>query len=185
MPDNPEEETLTNWSDYPSVSHRFDHMDVLFDFHGRIMGLGLSPDSRFLYINYHPWPKMAKVNAASSDPPPIGTKLDCVVLELSTFDIVGKLVNRQEAFMANNLNHMAVPKVSKNYVGSPVDDTRARIFDRHYGVKVADLDHEDRVQCLALDGATESWAVTVGDDSKVKILGFAYFFEITVVCSQI
>ena len=37
---------LTNWNDYPSVSHLFDHVDVLIDIPGRIMGMAASPDSR-------------------------------------------------------------------------------------------------------------------------------------------
>lgn len=38
----------TNWLDYESVADRFDKVDHLIDLHGHIIGMGLSPDHRFI-----------------------------------------------------------------------------------------------------------------------------------------
>lgn len=40
-----------DWQNYESVSDRFDGIDALIDLEGHIIGLGLSPDNRFLYVN--------------------------------------------------------------------------------------------------------------------------------------
>ncbi len=47
-----EENDATDWSDYPSVSHLFDPVDVVFDFRGRVVGMAASPCSKFLYVAY-------------------------------------------------------------------------------------------------------------------------------------
>ncbi len=48
-PDEPET-PVTNWHDYPSVSHLFDPVDVVFDFPGRISGMATSLDSRCSFV---------------------------------------------------------------------------------------------------------------------------------------
>jgi hypothetical protein len=42
------QEELTDWTDYPSVSSKFDPVDVVFDFPGRVVGLATSADSRYI-----------------------------------------------------------------------------------------------------------------------------------------
>lgn len=37
-----------NWLDYNAVADKFDKIDHLIDLHGHIIGMGLSPDHRFL-----------------------------------------------------------------------------------------------------------------------------------------
>jgi len=37
-----------NWVDYSSVADRFDSIDHLIDLHGHIIGMGLSPDHRYV-----------------------------------------------------------------------------------------------------------------------------------------
>lgn len=51
-----------NWLDYDSVSERFDKVDHLIDLHGHIIGMGLSPDHRFLSIFAGYWLKIIEMS---------------------------------------------------------------------------------------------------------------------------
>lgn len=59
-----------DWLNYESVANRFDGIDALIDLEGHIIGLGLSPDNRFLYVNSRPWP-VDCVISNPLEPPPI------------------------------------------------------------------------------------------------------------------
>lgn len=39
-----------NWENYNSTSDKFDEVDHLLDLHGHIIGMGLSPDHRYVFI---------------------------------------------------------------------------------------------------------------------------------------
>jgi hypothetical protein len=39
-----------NWSNYPTVCHMFDDLDFLFNMHGRVVGMSLSPCHRQVKI---------------------------------------------------------------------------------------------------------------------------------------
>lgn len=59
-----------DWLNYDSVASRFDGIDALIDLEGHIIGLGLSPDNRFLYVNSRPWPTDCVISNPL-EPPPI------------------------------------------------------------------------------------------------------------------
>lgn len=68
-----------DWLDYESVASRFDKVDKLIDLHGHIIGMGLSPDHRYLYVNSRPWPK-GYVISNPLEPPPIAQEIDIHVI---------------------------------------------------------------------------------------------------------
>ena len=72
-----------DYSNYAAVADRFDTMDCVIDLHGHIIGMTLSPDHRYLYVNSRPWPS----NYTISDPlhpPPIAQEIDIHVIDLVT-----------------------------------------------------------------------------------------------------
>lgn len=42
-----------DWLDYAAVADRFDTIDHVIDLHGHIIGMGLSPDHRYVYYIIH------------------------------------------------------------------------------------------------------------------------------------
>lgn len=68
-----------DWLDYESVASRFDKVDKLIDLHGHIIGMGLSPDHRYLYVNSRPWPK-GYIISNPLEPPPIAQEIDIHVI---------------------------------------------------------------------------------------------------------
>lgn len=89
-----------DWLNFDSVSDRFDGIDALIDVEGHIIGLGLSPDNRYLYVNSRPWPE----NCVISDPlepPPISQEIDIHVIDLQTLKRVGKMLRAHKAYTAN------------------------------------------------------------------------------------
>ena len=77
------------WHDYEKVAQMFDVIDVIFDLPGYIAGYGVSPDSRYLHVNFRPWPPSA-LFSAPLDPPPVGLCLERVVIDLARMRVVGR-----------------------------------------------------------------------------------------------
>lgn len=93
----------------------FDKIDFVFDLNGHIIGLALSPDHRyyymntlflifistlliivyfnirFLYVNVRPWPPGCVITNPLQ-PPPIAQEIDIHVIDLVTFQQVGCLM---------------------------------------------------------------------------------------------
>lgn len=58
-------------------------MDKIIDLHGHIIGMALSPDHRYLYVNSRPWPEGYKISDPL-EPPPIAQEIDLHVIDLAT-----------------------------------------------------------------------------------------------------
>lgn len=104
-----------NWLNYEAVADRFDKVDKLIDLHGHIIGMGLSPDNRYLYVNSRPWPK-DYIISNPLEPPPIAQEIDIHVIDLATLKKVGNMLRSHKAYTPNTECFFIFLDVCDNYV---------------------------------------------------------------------
>ena len=61
----------------------------VLDFDGHVIGLSLSPDSRYLYVNVRTWPPGAVVSM--EQPPPISSQIEMHVVDMTTLQKTGQV----------------------------------------------------------------------------------------------
>ena len=81
---------------------------MVFEFRGRVVGIDTSPDSRFLYVNYLPWPRNYESSRERgsdniADPPVCGD-VHCAVINLVNFEVVGRFGKRPEVFKVRHFS---------------------------------------------------------------------------------
>ncbi|XP_034949741.1 F-box/WD repeat-containing protein 5 isoform X1 [Chelonus insularis] len=157
-----------NWLDYDSVAERFDKVDHLIDLHGHIIGMGLSPDHRYLYVNTRPWPR-GYVITNPLQPPPIAQEIDIHVIDLVTLKQVGTMLRAHKAYTPNNECFFIFLDVCDEYVASGAEDKHGYLWDRHYGVCLAKFPHNDVVNAVAFNPRDPEMLVTTSDDYTVKV----------------
>ncbi|XP_005881902.1 PREDICTED: F-box/WD repeat-containing protein 5, partial [Myotis brandtii] len=79
----------------------FDALDHVIDVHGHIVGMGLSPDHRYLYVNSRAWPR-GSVVADPMQPPPIAEEIDLLVFDLKTMREVKRALRAHRAYTPND-----------------------------------------------------------------------------------
>ncbi|XP_046398451.1 F-box/WD repeat-containing protein 5 [Ischnura elegans] len=157
-----------NWLDFDSVAHRFDSVDHLIDLHGHIIGMGLSPDHRYLYVNSRPWPVGYHITNPL-DPPPIAQEIDIHVIDLTTLREVGTMLRSHKAYTPNNECFFIFLDVCNEYVASGAEDKHGYLWDRYYGACLARLPHGDVVNAVAFDPRDSEVLLTASDDHTVKV----------------
>ncbi|XP_055613874.1 F-box/WD repeat-containing protein 5 isoform X3 [Uranotaenia lowii] len=157
-----------NWANYDSVADRFDRVDKLIDLHGHIIGMGLSPDHRYLYVNSRPWPKNYVIRNPL-EPPPIAQEIDIHVIDLMTLKKVGTMLRAHKAYTPNTECFFIFLDVCDNYVASGAEDMHAYLWDRYYGVCLAKYQHGDVVNSVAFNPRDNEMLVTTSDDYEIKI----------------
>ncbi|CAL4126189.1 unnamed protein product [Meganyctiphanes norvegica] len=157
-----------NWLDFEAVADRFDTIDHLIDLNGHIIGMGLSPDHRYLYVNSRPWPSNYTIESPLS-PPRIAQAIDMHVIDLTNLKEVGTMLNSHKAYTPNDDCFFIFLDVSHEYVASGAEDKHGYVWERHYGVSLAKLPHKDVVNAVAFNPADPEMLVTVSDDHKIKI----------------
>ncbi|CAK9833884.1 F-box/WD repeat-containing protein 5 [Anthophora retusa] len=159
---------FTNGFDYESVADQFDKVDHLIDLHGHIIGMGLSPDHRYLYVNTRPWPR-GYVITNPLQPPPIAQEIDIHVIDLVTLKQVGTMLRAHKAYTPNNECFFIFLDVCNEYVASGAEDKHGYLWDRHYGVCLAKFPHSDVVNSVAFNPRDPEMLVTTSDDYTVKV----------------
>ncbi|XP_045126448.1 F-box/WD repeat-containing protein 5-like [Portunus trituberculatus] len=157
-----------NWLDYDSVAERFDHIDHLIDLNGHIIGMGLSPDHRYLYVNSRPWQANCVVESPLS-PPRIAEGIDLHVIDLTNLTEVGTMLRSHKAYTPNDECFFIFLDVSHQYVASGAEDKHGYIWERHYGVCLSRLPHKDVVNAVAFNPRDPEMLITVSDDHTIKI----------------
>ncbi|XP_053673394.1 F-box/WD repeat-containing protein 5 [Anopheles nili] len=165
---NEDPPTEPNWGNYESVANRFDKVDKLIDLHGHIIGMGLSPDHRYLYVNSRPWPKNCVIRNPL-DPPAIAQEIDIHVIDLMTLKKVGKMLRAHKAYTPNTECFFIFLDVCDNYVASGAEDMHAYLWDRYYGVCLSKYQHEDVVNSVAFNPRDNEMLVTTSDDYEIKV----------------
>ncbi|KAL7306531.1 hypothetical protein TKK_0001224 [Trichogramma kaykai] len=157
-----------NWLDYNSVADKFDKIDHLIDLHGHIIGMGLSPDHRYLYINSRPWPR-GYVITNPLQPPPIAQEIDIHVIDLVTLKQVGTMLRAHKAYTPNNECFFIFLDVCNEYVASGAEDKHGYLWDRHYGVCLSKYPHSDVVNSVAFNPRDPEMLVTTSDDYTIRV----------------
>lgn len=93
----------------------FDALDHVIDVHGHIIGMGLSPDNRYLYVNSRAWPS-GSVVADPMQPPPIAEEIDLLVFDLKTMREVKRALRAHRAYTPNDECFFIFLDVSKDFV---------------------------------------------------------------------
>ncbi|XP_036320698.1 F-box/WD repeat-containing protein 5 isoform X1 [Rhagoletis pomonella] len=160
--------TDPDWWNYDSVAHLFDKMDKVIDLHGHIIGMALSPDHRYLYVNTRPWPKNYIITNPL-EPPPIAQEIDIHVIDLMTLKRVGNMLRAHKAYTPSAECFFIFLDVCEDYVGSGAEDMHAYIWDRFYGICLAKYRHADVVNSVAFNPRDSEMLVTTSDDYTIKI----------------
>ncbi|XP_056644691.1 F-box/WD repeat-containing protein 5 [Diorhabda carinulata] len=157
-----------DWLDFDKVADKFDQVDHLIDLHGHIVGMGLSPDQRYLYVNSRSWPENYVISNPL-DPPPIAQEIDIHVIDLVTLKQVGKMLRAHKAFTPNNECFFIFLDVCNEYVASGAEDKHGYLWDRHYGACLIKFPHQDVVNSVAFNPKDPEMLVTTSDDHSIKI----------------
>ncbi|XP_014437535.1 F-box/WD repeat-containing protein 5 [Tupaia chinensis] len=145
----------------------FDALDHVIDVHGHIIGMGLSPDNRYLYVNSRAWPR-GSVVADPMQPPPIAEEIDLLVFDLKTMREVKRALRAHRAYTPNDECFFIFLDVSRDFVASGAEDRHGYIWDRHYNICLAKLRHEDVVNSVAFSPQEQELLLTASDDATIK-----------------
>ncbi|XP_013871469.1 F-box/WD repeat-containing protein 5 isoform X2 [Austrofundulus limnaeus] len=146
----------------------FDSLDHVIDIHGHIIGMGLSPDHRYLYVNSRAWPAGCVISDPMS-PPPIAEEIDMHVIDLKTLREERRSLRAHRAFTPNDECFFIFLDVSRDFVASGAEDKHGYIWDRHYNICLARLAHDDVVNSVAFSPADQELLLSASDDSTVKV----------------
>eukprot|EP00099_Drosophila_melanogaster_P018005 NP_608989.1 F-box and WD repeat domain containing 5 [Drosophila melanogaster] len=160
--------TDPDWWDYESVKDRFDKVDKVIDLHGHIIGMALSPDHRYLYVNTRPWPKNYVITNPL-EPPPIAQEIDIHVIDLMTLKRVGNMLRAHKAYTPSAECFFIFLDVCEEYVASGAEDQHAYLWDRYYGISLAKFKHSDVVNSVAFNPRDSEMLVTTSDDYTIKV----------------
>ncbi|XP_017033067.1 F-box/WD repeat-containing protein 5 [Drosophila kikkawai] len=160
--------TDPDWWDYESVKDRFDQVDKVIDLHGHIIGMALSPDHRYLYVNTRPWPKNYVITNPL-EPPPIAQEIDIHVIDLMTLKRVGNMLRAHKAYTPSTECFFIFLDVCEEYVASGAEDQHAYLWDRYYGISLAKFKHSDVVNSVAFNPRDSEMLVTTSDDYTIKV----------------
>ncbi|XP_038637757.1 F-box/WD repeat-containing protein 5 isoform X1 [Scyliorhinus canicula] len=151
-----------------SSNEFFDALDYTIDVHGHIIGMGLSPDHRYLYVNSRAWPKGCVISDPMN-PPPIAEEIDIHVFDLKTMREVTQTLRAHTAYTPNDECFFIFLDVSRDYVASGAEDRHGYIWDRHYNICLAKLQHADVVNSVAFNPLDQEMLITASDDCTLKV----------------
>ncbi|XP_048115557.1 F-box/WD repeat-containing protein 5 [Alosa alosa] len=146
----------------------FDSLDHVIDIHGHIIGMGLSPDHRYLYVNSRAWPANCVISDPMS-PPPIAEEIDLHVIDLKSLREERRSLRAHRAFTPNDECFFIFLDVSRDFVASGAEDKHGYIWDRHYNICLAKLQHTDVVNSVAFSPADQELLLSASDDSTIKV----------------
>ncbi|XP_019331398.2 F-box/WD repeat-containing protein 5 [Alligator mississippiensis] len=146
----------------------FDSLDHVIDIHGHIIGMGLSPDHRYLYVNSRAWPQDCVISDPMQ-PPPIAEEIDLHVFDLKTMKEVKRALRAHRAYTPNDECFFIFLDVSRDFVASGAEDRHGYIWDRHYNICLAKLQHDDVVNSVAFSPMEQELLLTASDDATIKV----------------
>uniref|UniRef100_A0A8C6SNL6 F-box and WD repeat domain containing 5 n=1 Tax=Neogobius melanostomus TaxID=47308 RepID=A0A8C6SNL6_9GOBI len=146
----------------------FDSLDHVIDIHGHIIGMGLSPDHRYLYVNSRAWPAGCVISDPMS-PPPIAEEIDLHVIDLKNLREERRSLRAHRAFTPNDECFFIFLDVSRDFVASGAEDKHGYIWDRHYNICLARLAHNDVVNSVAFSPADQELLLSASDDGSIKV----------------
>lgn len=145
--------------------------EKIIDMHGHIVGIGISPDHRELYVNVRSWPENCKPSL--EDPPCISNQIEMKVIDLETFSLKGRSLMGHLGYTPSENAFYLYLDISDELVASGSEDKKGYIFDRHYKCNTAKLEHQQCVNCVAFRPSAASSSTTMcataSDDFTIKL----------------
>lgn len=141
--------------------------DHRVELNGHVVGIALDHSGRYLFANVRRWPLGAQPNRG--EPPPIAQEIEMVVIDLNTLQILPKTYTGHKGFTDSTGAFYIYLDTSPLLVSSGSEDHIARVWDRHWGCKVATLQHDQCVNCVAFSPTNPALLVTVSDDKTIKL----------------
>lgn len=129
-------------------------LDHYIDMESKIIGLALSPDEKYLYVNSLPYP-------TTQQPTP---DIVLSVVDLLSLRIVGSTPISHKTLAVNDFVFL---DVCKNYVSSSSEDSCAYVGDRYYGNCLAKLPHAKVVNCVVFNPIDSEILISGGNDIKI------------------
>lgn len=146
----------------------FDSLDHVIDIHGHIIGMGLSPDHRYLYVNSRAWPEDCVISDPLQ-PPPIAEEIELRVLDLKTMKEAKRALRAHRAYTPSEEFNFIFLDVSRDFVASGAEDRHGYIWDRHYDICLAKLQHDDVVNSVAFSPVEQELLVAASADSTIRV----------------
>lgn len=141
--------------------------EKVIDFNGHVIGMAISPDGQYLYVNVRTWPDNAVPTTEQA--PPISSQIELQIVDLLTLTRIGKPLFGHRGFTPSEKAFYLYVDVSKTYVGSGSEDGRGCLWDRHYGALAARLCHSECVNCVVICPSDEEVCVTASDDRTLSV----------------
>nr|XP_060613275.1 F-box/WD repeat-containing protein 5 [Anolis sagrei ordinatus]XP_060613276.1 F-box/WD repeat-containing protein 5 [Anolis sagrei ordinatus]XP_060613277.1 F-box/WD repeat-containing protein 5 [Anolis sagrei ordinatus]XP_060613278.1 F-box/WD repeat-containing protein 5 [Anolis sagrei ordinatus]XP_060613279.1 F-box/WD repeat-containing protein 5 [Anolis sagrei ordinatus]XP_060613280.1 F-box/WD repeat-containing protein 5 [Anolis sagrei ordinatus] len=149
--------------------HFFDSLDHVFDIHGQIVGMGLSPDHRYLYVSCRAWPAGC-LPWDPLHPPPASPKVDLRILDLQNLKEAKRSLSAYRASTPTGLwPTCTFLAVSKDFVASGAEGSHSFIWDRHYDICLAKLRHGEAVHAVAFSPTEQELLLTAGADGVIRV----------------
>ncbi|XP_045472251.1 F-box/WD repeat-containing protein 5 [Harmonia axyridis] len=159
------------WNDVDSIAEKFDTPDHLIDLHGHILGMRLSPDHRFLFVTIRRWPEWETYNFEDVvDPSPkVQSDIALNVIDMVTLEVVGVSAESNAAYSMEADYYFVYMDVTNELIVSTGDGPNLYVWDRHYGICLAKLNHKDITNGAAFNPKDPEMMVSISDDGVIKV----------------
>uniref|UniRef100_UPI00358FAEAC F-box/WD repeat-containing protein 5-like isoform X3 n=1 Tax=Myxine glutinosa TaxID=7769 RepID=UPI00358FAEAC len=149
-----------------------DPVDYVIDLDANVVGMGLSPDHRVLYMTCRSWPPGTLISDPMN-PPPVAREVELRAFALDTeiFEEAPVCVvpRAQLAFSPGDETSFFQLAVTHDLVASGSEERFATLWDRHYGVAVAHLHHGDRVHAVATCTSRPHLLLSASADNTLRL----------------
>ncbi|PKU36460.1 f-box wd repeat-containing protein 5 [Limosa lapponica baueri] len=102
-------------------------------------------------------------------PPPIAEEIDLHVFDLKTMKEVKRALRAHRAYTPNEECFFIFLDVSRDFVASGAEDRHGYIWDRHYNICLAKLQHDNVVNSVAFSPVEQELLLTASDDTTIKV----------------
>lgn len=174
-----EPQSEIDWDNFDEVKHKFDKIDAVIEMAGQIVGMCLSPDHRYLYVNCRSWPLEIQISDPTL-PPPTATQVDMYVIDLLTLQIVGKMLSKLNDYTVNAANHLLYPMNTDNHIMYPgvndlyvafgAENKQVYLWDRWYGNCVAKFHENGLVSSVAFNPADPGMFITTTEQGGISVV---------------
>jgi len=162
--ENPDPQDLA-WHE---IMDRFDFTDHVIEMNGHVIGMALTHDQRYLFVNVRPWPDGCVVSDPSV-PPPIAQQIEVRVIDLETLALLDIRYRSHKGFTPNDECFFIFLDACDQFVASGSEDQNGYVWDRHFGCLLGKLAHTNVVNSVAFHPQNSSLLLSASDDNTIKV----------------
>lgn len=140
--------------------------EKVLEMNGLIIGMAVSPEEDFLYVNVRGW---GDDNGEKVFPlKKFSENIEIKIINLKTLEVEEILSGHKASTQGQSVFRLYLG-VSKDFVASGSEDANGYIWDKHYGVLLAKLPHDECVNCVTFNPKDQEICVTSSDDYSLKV----------------